>query len=531
MPKGALDLALIFAYLAVIVGIGVRVGRGDRTMESLVLANRRVPWWAVLGSIIAAETSAATFLGVPGESYKLLNFAYLQMVLGTILGRLLVAGFFLGTYYERRVYSIYEFLNSRFGPYTRNAAAAIFMLSRLLASGTRLFISAIIVVTAYKLVTGAEPSKAGELAVYVAAIGTLTLATALYTAIGGNRAVIWTDCLQTVFMMGAGIAVVVVLWRLVPNGWAGALAMLPAGAPRAVAGATTGPGWWAATRGVLESDYTIWAGLLGSTFTTMASHGTDQDMVQRMLAAKDIRQCQRSVVLSGLADLPIAALFLGIGVLLWAFYQTHPDPHLPRNTNEIFCYFILRALPGGIRGLVIVGLLATTMGSLSSAMTALATSYVRDFYLVRRPAAGEQKAVEVLRYATRVFGVLLVVVGSLTAAAVIWIPGSRIIPIALGAFGYTYGSLLGIFLAGLLTRHRGSDAGNGAAIVSGFLVVALLSGLPNDLAGMFGMRLYSPPDWLPVVRFTWRIFFGTVATFLVAILWPTPSDRAAASAV
>ena len=265
---------------------------------------------------------------------------------------------------------------------------------------------------------------------------------------------------------------------------------------------------------------------IGSTFITMATHGTDQDMVQRMLTAVDVRRSRRSLIMSGLADIPIVFTFLTIGLLLWTYYQVHPDPKLPKTANETFCHFILYEMPVGLRGLLIAGIFATAMGSLSTALNALATSFTRDWYepYINPGATGEQ-SLRAVRWATVWFSVLMIIVASTTSYLVIVHPNVRIIPIVLGIFGYTYGSLLGVFFAGMLTKRRGNDPGNILAMIIGFIVVAILSGLPNAIGRIFGRELYTQPSWLPVMEFPWWICFGTIVTFGIAILFRTEHEH------
>ena len=289
---------------------------------------------------------------------------------------------------------------------------------------------------------------------------------------------------------------------------------------------------WDKWKGMFETEYTIFAGLIGAVFITMGTHGTDQDMVQRMLTAKDIRRSRRSLILSGLADIPLAFTFLSIGLLLWVYYQAHPDPTLSKTPNETFCHFILYQMPVGLRGLLLAGIFATAMGSLSTALNALATSFTRDWYEPYiNPAATDAQSLRAVRWATVWFSVLMIIVASTTAYLVIVHPNLRIIPIVLGIFGYTYGSLLGVFFAGMLTKNRGNDFGNILAMIAGFLVVAVLSGLPNNIAGIFGTHFYTQPSWLPVMEFPWWIFFGTLVTFLVAVLFKTSHQQLAINRV
>ena len=357
--------------------------------------------------------------------------------------------------------------------------------------------------------------------------------TAIYTTLGGIKAVIWTDFIQASIMMGSALLALGILYFSIPGGWSAIHAGLPKGSTWSLFFATgldPAKHGWQQFKGMFESEYTIFAGLIGGTFLTMSTHGTDQDMVQRMLTAPDVRRSRRSLILSGLADLPIATTFLSLGVLLFAYYHAHPDPAVTKTPSGVFCYFILHRLPAGVRGLLLAGIFATTMGSLSTAINALATSFTRDWYLPYvRPGATEPESLRAVRWATVVFAALMVGVSSGVSFLVLQRaahPGQGIlgiIPIVLGIFGYTYGSLLGIVFVGMLTKRRGCDAGNWLGMLAGFIVVAVLSGLPNGVIRIFGGHGYTQPAWLPEVEFTWWIFFGTITTFLVAICFPTPA--------
>lgn len=535
-----IDACVLVLYFIVIVTIGLRLGQREKSLAGFALGGRQIPWWAVLASIIAAETSAGTFLGTPGEGFSLRNYTYLQLAIGTILARLIVAWIFIKPYYDYNVYSIYEFLTVRFGTGTKNTASALFLVTRVLASGARLYVAAIVLAVGFTLLTGTKPSPTEQMIIYVIAITIMTALTALYTTIGGIKAVIWTDLIQASIMMGSALVAIAVLFHHIPGGWDGFSAALNnfKDVDFFDSGQKPGASLWTNIKAVLGSEYTLWAALIGSTFTTMATHGTDQDMVQRMLTAPDIRRSRLSLVLSGLADIPIVFIFLTIGLLLSVAYQLNPDPNLPQKTNEIFAYFILKEMPVGLRGLLVAGIFATAMGSLSAALNALATSFTRDWYLPwKKEPVSDEKTVGAARRFTLVFAVLMIVVACGTAYFVALHPKSRIIPIALGIFGYTYGSLLGVFLLGFLTKTRGSDRGNYFAMACGFLVVAILSGLPNELIGfldvlgpdgkishnLLGIPHWTYPDWIPLIEFPWRIFFGTCVTFGVASLFRTPA--------
>src|SRR2546423_1296528 len=517
-----IDSAVLLLYFVIIISIGLRMGRKEDTLEDFALGGRRIPWWAVLASLVAAETSAGTFFGTPGEGYSHRDYTYLQLAFGTIIGRILVSYIFIKPYYDYKVFSIYEYLTARFGIPTKNAASAVFMITRLLASGTRLYAAAIALALAYEMISGTRPDRIQTLWIYLGATIAIVILTAIYTTFGGIKAVIWTDLIQASIMIGSALIALGLLYFAIPGGWH---EIVQRHGPFQVSdlitsGLNPAKHGWDKIKGMFETEYTIFAGLIGAAFITMGTHGTDQDMVQRMLTAPDIRRSRRSLISSALADIPIAFTFLSIGLLLWVYYQAHPDPTLPKTPNETFCHFILYQMPVGLRGLLIAGIFATAMGSLSTAINALATSFTRDWYEPYiNPRSTDAQSLRAVRWATVWFSVLMIIVASATAYLVIVYPNVRIIPIVLAIFGYTYGSLLGVFFAGMLTRTRGNDLGNVIAMIAGFVVVAILSGLPNKVADIFNTKFYEQPDWLPLMEFPWWIFFGTIVTFFVAILF------------
>ena len=537
MSEYGLDLAIIGSYFAVIVWIGFFCSRRSGSVADFALGGRSIPWWAVLASILASEISAGTFFGAPGEGFKLRNYTYAQLMLGYLLARVLVSAVFIPAYYKHNVVSIYEFLEIRFGPRTRRMASAIFLLTRTLASGSRLWVPTLLLVVIWNQTHPDEPMGTWSQFWFTgAALVLVSLLTAAYTAVGGIKAVIWTDVLQIGVLFAAlGFS----LWYLlghIPGGWEGAKGYLQepgdlrlwqwhGDAPAA----TT----WGKIKSVLATEYTVWAALFGSLFMTLATHGTDQDMVQRMLTAKNQRQSALATILSGLADIPVTFAVLTIGILLAVYYgHVVDDPRLPmaaglKDHTRVFPYFVIDVMPGGLRGLVVAGVLATTMGSLGTAMNSLATSYARDFHFRWFGTPNdERQRVRIIKLSTLGFTALLIAVGLATALVKACHPGLSIIGIILGSFGYTYGSLLGIFMVGLFTHHRGSEAGNLLAMTAGMVAVAILSNLPNELAKMLiGHDLYDNPNWLPIIEFPWRILAGTLVTAAVAVCF-TPTTRA-----
>ena len=542
MSALGLDLVIIGIYFAIIIGIGVHFSRRNKDVSEFALGGRSIPWWAVLASILASEISAGTFFGTPGEGFRLRNYTYAQLMVGYLLARVVVSAVFIPAFYKYNVVSIYEFLELRFGPRTRRMASVIFLVTRSLASGSRLWVPTLLLVVIWNQMNPGHTLGNWEQFWFTGgALVLITILTAAYTAIGGIKAVIWTDVLQIAVLFGAlGFSVWYLLGHI-PGGWEGAKSHLtgphdlklwewagdvPADTKFvAQYGAT-----WGAIKSVLESEFTVWAALFGSLFVTLATHGTDQDMVQRMLTAKNKRQSAVATILSGLADIPVTYAVLTIGILLSVYYGhvvTDPDlpmtPKGPDNTR-IFPYFVVDVMPGGLRGLVIAGVLATTMGSLGTAMNSLATSYSRDFHFrwFRTPD-DDHARVRIIKLSTVAFALVLIFVGLATAFVKAHNPGLSIIGIILGSFGYTYGSLLGIFIVGLFTKTRGSETGNVIAMISGIIAVGYLSNLPNDAWKMVaGSALYENFSWLPVIEFPWRIMFGTLVTVVVALCFGTP---------
>ncbi len=536
-----MDLVIIVLYFAIIIAIGVYFSRRNKDVSEYALGGRSIPWWAVLASILAAEISAGTFFGAPGEGFRLQNYTYAQLMIGYLLARLVVSGVFIPAFYKHNVVSIYEFLELRFGPKTRRIASAIFLVTRSLASGSRLWVPTLLMIVIWNQLNPNDPLSNWEQFWFTgAALVAISILTAAYTAVGGIKAVIWTDVLQIAVLFGAlGFSVWYLLGHI-PNGWAGAKSFLTGPHDlklwewKGDAPSTT---TWGAIKSVLESEFTVWAALFGSLFVTLATHGTDQDMVQRMLTAKNKQQSAVATILSGLADIPVTFAVLTIGILLSVYYgHVVNDPSLPMaggkpDNTRIFPYFVIDVMPGGLRGLVVAGVLATTMGSLGTAMNSLATSYSRDFHFRWFNTPEDDHArVRIIKWSTVGFALVLIFVGLATAFVKAHNPSLSIIGIILGSFGYTYGSLLGIFMVALFTKNRGSETGNLIAMITGIVFVAFLSNLPNDIWKMFGGgMLYQNPAWLPIIEFPWRIMAGTLVTVAVALCFSSKHEMNADS--
>jgi solute:Na+ symporter, SSS family len=549
------DAAIILSYFFVIVFIGMRLGRRDASLHEFALGGRRVPWWAVMASIIAAETSAATFLGTPGEGFDKLSLTYVQLVIGVVLGRLVVAWLFIGPYYKYKVYTVYDYLGIRFGPWSKSFVSALFLFFRTLASGARLFIPSLVIVLAFKLFTGGAGDGSGTVKFeiitdvwpYFFAIAALMIATCLYTAVGGIKAVIWTDVIQAALMFtSACIAILTLMYHLSGDTWNFAVGIdtLLKYAPKlgtvegyvttGFEGAPPSATAWDYFKILLANQYTLPAAIIGASFGNMAAFGTDQDMVQRLLTSSTAAKARRSLMTAAFMDFPIAAVFTFIGVLLFAYYSIHPQ-HLPvdaagvPSSKDVFGSYILNVMPVGIRGIVLAGVFATAMGSLSAALNALATSATNDWYLKYRPASTPHQQISVARISTVVFAVLMVGVATGFAFLTITDPKIRLIPLVLGIGNFILGPMLGVFLLGMLTKRRGSDLGNVIAVVFGLAATFVLGGFHVDLLNLLANMLGNDPSYKlpanwPKVAFTWYALVGATIVFAIGVLFPTPLE-------
>ena len=449
----------------------------------------------------------------------------MQLAFGTIIGRILVSYIFIKPYYDYKVFSIYEYLTARFGVASKNAASAVFMITRLLASGARLYVAAIALALAYEMISGARPNQTQTLWIYVGATIAIVILTAIYTTLGGIKAVIWTDLIQASIMIGSALIALGLLYSAIPGGWH---EIVERHGPFKVSDLiATGldparHGWDKVERHVRDGVHDLCrldrGGVHHDGHTRHGSgHGAANVNGEGYPAQPPLPHSA--------PDSPTSrsrSRFSASGYCCGFTIKPIPIRHCPKTPNETFCHFILYQMPVGLRGLLLAGIFATAMGSLSTALNALATSFTRDWYEPYiNPGATDAQSLRAVRWATIWFSVLMIIVASTTSYLVIVHPNVRIIPIVLGIFGYTYGSLLGVFFAGMLTKTRGNDRGNIIAMIIGFLVVAILSGLPNNIAGIFGAKFYTQPGWLPVMEFPWWIFFGTLVTFAVAVLFPS----------
>ncbi len=438
MGLDKLDLAIIALYLIGITLFGLRFRKRHRSLRDYFLAGRDIPWWAIALSIVAAETSTLTIISIPGLAYDT-NLTFLQVVMGYVVGRVVISFLLLPHYFRGDLYTAYELIERRFGRSLRSVTAGLFLLTRTAAEGVRVY--AVSIVVAIALGTGE-----------VASIAIITVLTLIYTFEGGLAAVIWTDVVQTVIYVGGTLVGLWTILHLVPGGWSAIHAAAASAGKLQVFDFT--PSLWI--------PYTFWAGLIGGTFFITASHGTDQLIVQRLLAARSRKQSVTALMSSGVAILFQFALFLMVGVMLWAYYRV-PSSAFGK-PDRIYPTFIVRQMPHGISGLLIAAILAAAMSNLSAALNSLSSSAIMDFYLRIRPNTDEQQRMRLSQLATFLFALVLfgLAVFSLHKAG-------RVVEVGLQIASVAYGALLGVFLLGVLTR-KANQRGAMLGMLFGFSV-------------------------------------------------------------
>ena len=477
MGLNHLDFAIIALYLLGITLFGLRFRKKQRSLRDYFLAGREIPWWAIALSIVAAETSTLTIISIPGLAYDT-NLTFLQVVMGYVVGRFVISFILLPHYFRGDLFTAYELIERRFGRGLRSLTAGLFLVTRAAAEGVRVY--AVSIVVSIALGTGE-----------VASIAIITVLTLIYTFEGGLAAVIWTDVVQTAIYVGGTIVGLFTILHLVPGGWAAIhSAAMSAGKFQVF---NFRPDFWL--------PYTFWAGLIGGTFLTTASHGTDQLIVQRLLAARGQKQSVAALLSSGVAILFQFALFLIVGVMLWAYYRT-PSSYFG-TPDRIYPTFIAQHMPHGISGLLIAAILAAAMSNLSAALNSLSSSAIMDFYSRLRPQADEKTKMRLSRFATFIWAAILFGLAIIALHKV-----GRVVEVGLKIASVAYGALLGAFLLGTLTR-RANQSGAMIGMACGFVTELYL-------------WLYTQVPW------TWWVMIGTVVTFTIGWIASvaSPTERA-----
>lgn len=515
-----IDLGIILVYIAGVTLFGSLLGRRSKGLTGYFLGGGSVPAWAVMLSIVATETSTATFLSVPSLSFREGgDFTYLQLAIGYILGRTLVAVLLLPSYFKGQMFTAYQVLNERFGGATKTAASILFLLSRTLGDGLRLFLAAL-VLRRLLLLSGLVGDVPGaimpvEWAMPVA-IAVMGISTIVYTFLGGMTAVVWTDVTQfVIYMLGAIAALFIMVSRL-DGGWTDLWE----------AGSALGKFRFFDGTFDLTKPYTIWAGVIGGMVLSTATHGADQMMVQRYLSARSQRQAAWALICSGFVVLAQFALFLLIGVGLSVFYAENP-PDLPVGVDDEFASFIVRYLPTGLVGLVVAAIFSAAMSTLSSSLNASASSTVNDLIRPMVPTWGEDRLLRVSKGLTVFWGSAQMGIAAIAAAK---FQGSPVVEDALAIASFVTGIILGVFLLGILTtRVVQRDALVG--LVSGLVAVSYVKfgpRLTEILAGIptwwFGRGEPANPWDLPVIEAVFNVAsferFGWLYPFDGGLAWP-----------
>lgn len=460
-----LDYVVIGGYLLAITIFGSYFARFQKTTRDYFLTGRSVPWWAICFTIVATETSTLTFISVPATAYTG-DMTFLQLAFGYVIGRVAISLIFIPAYFRGELFTSYELLQRRFGARVKNLSAVIFLLTRALADGIRLFATALVI----SVVTQVPVT---------AAVVVIGLAMIIYTVRGGASAVIWTDVVQ-LFVYIAGAAVVFVsLLALIPGGWGEVVRT----------GSEAGKFRIFDLSATLTRPYTLWAGMVGGVALTLATHGTDQFLVQRLLAARSAREAARGLVLSGFLVLAQFVLFLTIGVMLFTYYQHTPLPRALARTDELLPGFLVTALSHGAAGFIVAAIVAA---ALSPSINAMAATTVNDFYAKYvRPHADEATLMRVSRHWTIIWGIVQIGV----AVAAQWMQRS-VLDAGLAVLSYASGSVLGAFLLGTLVPAI-NETQAFAGMIAGLVAMTIVWGWTS-------------------VAFTWYVFIGAATTVCVA---------------
>jgi solute:Na+ symporter, SSS family len=490
-----LDALVLVIYLGGVTALGMYFGRKQKNATDYFVASHSIPWWALMLSIVATETSALTFISTPGLAYGSTpgsgDLGFLQIVAGYILGRVVVATVLLPRYFKGKMVTAYALLEQRFGYETRRFTSVVFMVTRALADAVRVFATAIPIAL---IISPSVENKGLVMPLAILILGALTV---LYTYRGGMKAVVWTELLQaSIYLLGA-IAAIVLLGKSVSGGWSAIIDQASAAGKLNVIDT-----YWGFDRA-----HTIWAGLIGGAFLAMASHGTDQLIVQRLLSARNLRDGQKAIIGSGLVVFVQFTLFLFIGLGLWAFYQARLFP----TTDLIFPTFIIDRMPPGLVGLIIAAIVAATMSTHSGAINSLAAATTHDIYLpITKRSADAPETLRMGKLFALGWGTVLTL-GALLFRA----QGTPVVVVALGIASFTYGGLLGGFFLGVFwARANQRDAITGMSVgiaAMSFVVFAKqLSGWVPALA--------EPLAPFASIAWPWYVLIGTSITMATGIL-------------
>lgn len=485
MQFSVIDYSIVIFYLIAVAFIGIYSSGKQTSAKEYFLGSQEIPWWAACFSVVATETSTLTFISIPGLAY-ISNMNFLQLALGFLIGRIVVAFVFLPRYYKGNLETAYQYLGNRFGTPMRKYSSVTFIILRIFADGVRLFTTAIPI----KFITGLG---------YFECILIVGLITVVYSYIGGIKAVIWTDVIQMfIYILGA-VASMIVIYNLLPGGWNDVVNFAAPTDKFQVFNFTFPKNFWE----MFTGGYGLIGGLVGGTFLAMASHGTDQLIVQRLLTCKDKKSSQKAVIVSGVIVFIQFAMFLLIGIMLFALYKGVDFKSMSMNgsnltkSDEIFPMFIVQNLPVGLAGLVVAGLLSASMSTLSSTFNSLASTTIFDLFQGKKFLKTEAAELKYSRLATIFWAFVIMGTGLLFQSET-----NPAVDFALKIQSMIYGGLLGIFLLGIINKKANMPV----ALISytfAILILVLLFVLPKF-------------NVIPAINLTWFTFIGVVATFIAA---------------
>ena len=489
------DYSVIITYLLVTAFIGLYAGRREKNTEDYFLAGRSMPWWLACLSILATEISAMTFIGTPEEGFRN-NYLYLQFAFGSLVGRYLIAYILIPGFFERKIGTIYEYLKNRFGFRSHILSSIFFFITRIMASGVRLYTAslAIMVTTGWPLWI---------------AIAVMVILTTIFTAVGGLKAVMWTDVIQVIVFFGGAFAAVGFLLHYIPGGFFGVMDQ--------VRSFSLEPGGFDKLKMFnfslnLSDANTFLVSVLFGCFMTFAAIGADQDLAQKLLTCDQYKKSQKAIITTAYIDFPVVLLFLFIGTCLFAFFRINPEFTLPDKSSHIFPYFIVKFLPHGLIGLLISSVMASAISSLDSTFNALSSSAVLDIYKPYfRKKAPEQELLFVSRFFTVFFALLLVAFAFLCQGR------DGLLFLGFKLVSFTYGALLGVFCLGILTK-RGSDRGNVIAMITSTAVVTFIHFYQTYLLDCGVIQSL-------FIGWSWYIIIGSLLTFLIGFCFNTPKQK------
>jgi SSS family transporter len=493
------DWIVIVAYLLGIIGLGVWFGKDQRNTRDYFLGSKNIPWWGIGFSIVAAETSALTIIGVPAMAFGG-NMMFLQMIIGYVIARIILAVVLVPHYFKGEIYSPYQLFADRFGPSARKTAGGFFLLSETLAAGVRVYVASIPI----QLMLGSVLKRFGD--PIIASIVLFVVLSLIYTYIGGVKAVIWTDAVQFGLFLAGGIFTLCYIPTLVDGGLSAVLKEAR----------EAGKLVWLNTRFSLaapSNTFNIWMGVIGGTVMVMSSHGAEQLIVQRVLACKNVRDGRRALILSAVVIFPLFLIFLLAGAMLWVYYQHNqmgialPEAKPGSGINRydfIFPIFMLTAVPHWLKGFLIVAILSAAMSSVSSALTSLASVSTMDFVKHFARQRSEEFFLRFSKGSTVVWAALLIVVAYLSREV------AFVLNAAFSLRGLTSGALLGGLLLAIFWKQRRA--------------LPVVAGMMSSLALMTVLSIRFKSD----VSWPWFTLIGTVVTltaaWLVSLCCGKPSD-------